>query len=108
MVLQEDWDDNGTSGPISWEADGSRRDVSFEVVELARGGSLRHAGLWAPRAGVLWQRTDEPAPAPPRDSMTNRTFNILIARVRTLRNRRAAITHYRLQTNSNDKSDVSE
>lgn len=68
-------------GAVTWEPDGGRREVQLEVVELARGGRLERAGLWAPRAGLSWTRRAEPAAAPPPDSMTNRTFTVLIAPV---------------------------
>ncbi|XP_026736704.1 probable glutamate receptor, partial [Trichoplusia ni] len=66
-------------GAVTWEPDGGRREVQLEVVELARGGRLERAGLWAPRAGLSWTRRAAPAAAPPPDSMTNRTFTVLIA-----------------------------
>ncbi|XP_035449990.2 glutamate receptor ionotropic, kainate 2 isoform X1 [Spodoptera frugiperda] len=66
-------------GAVTWEVDGGRREVPLQVVELARGGRLQRAGLWAPRAGLAWQRPAQPADLPPPDSMTNRTFTVLIA-----------------------------
>lgn len=66
---------------MSWEADGARRDVRLRVAELVRGGALQDVGLWAPGAGVLWQRPPDAGVEPPGDSMTNRTFNVLIALV---------------------------
>nr|XP_013189500.1 unnamed protein product [Amyelois transitella] len=68
-----------SGGGASWEADGGRRSVRLGVAELARGGGLRRAGEWAPRAGVAWRRRARPAPDRPADSMENRTFTVLIA-----------------------------
>ncbi|RVE39996.1 hypothetical protein evm_015354 [Chilo suppressalis] len=76
-LRSEDW------GHISWEADGARREVQLVISELARGGALQAAGDWAARGGLRWTRRPHPAPPPPRHSMTNRTFNVLIAIVRT-------------------------
>lgn len=86
LVVQEEWNsEDGVGrllgGAMSWELDGARREVQLEVAELARGGRLARAGLWAPRAGLSWQRHDPPAAEPPPDSMTNRTFTVLIAMV---------------------------
>ncbi|KAJ8716388.1 hypothetical protein PYW07_003015 [Mythimna separata] len=66
-------------GAVSWEVDGARRDVQLDVVELARGGRLARVGRWAARAGLAWSRRAAPAAEPPPDSMTNRTFTVLIA-----------------------------
>lgn len=79
-------------GAITWEVGGGRREVQLEVVELERGGRLQRAGLWAPRAGLSWQRRAQPAAEPPPDSMTNRTFTVLIAQVCT------KLTTFPLQT----------
>lgn len=86
--MQEEWNsEDGVGrllgGAVTWEPDGGRREVQLEVVELARGGRLERAGLWAPRAGLSWTRRAAPAAAPPPDSMTNRTFTVLIAQVLT-------------------------
>lgn len=84
--MQEEWNgEDGAGrlvgGAVTWEVDGGRREVPLQVVELARGGRLQRAGLWAPRAGLAWQRPAQPADLPPPDSMTNRTFTVLIAEV---------------------------
>ncbi|XP_063826529.1 glutamate receptor ionotropic, kainate 2-like [Ostrinia nubilalis] len=73
-VRSEEW-----AGGAAWEADGARRDVRLRVVELARGGALTHVALWAPRSAVVWQRPVVHTAPPPQDSMTNRTFTVLIA-----------------------------
>ncbi|XP_049872351.1 glutamate receptor ionotropic, kainate 2-like [Pectinophora gossypiella] len=69
----------GVTGLLAWEAEGARRGVALTVVELERGGALRPEGRWSPRAGLTWQRRPQPAPPLPSDTMTNRTFNVLIA-----------------------------
>nr|QNS36184.1 ionotropic receptor 10a [Mythimna separata] len=66
-------------GAITWEVEGGRRDVQLEVVELARGGRLERVGVWAARAGLSLQRREAPVAEPPPESMTNRTFTVLIA-----------------------------
>ncbi|KAJ8723589.1 hypothetical protein PYW08_003501 [Mythimna loreyi] len=66
-------------GAVAWEVDGGRRDVQLELVELARGGRLERVGRWAARAGLSWTRREVPVQEPPPDSMTNRTFTVLIA-----------------------------
>ncbi|KAJ8723365.1 hypothetical protein PYW08_003277 [Mythimna loreyi] len=66
-------------GAITWEVEGGRRDVQLELVELARGGRLERVGVWAARAGLALQRREAPVAEPPPESMTNRTFTVLIA-----------------------------
>ncbi|KAL0879832.1 hypothetical protein ABMA27_002372 [Loxostege sticticalis] len=73
-VRSEEW-----AGGVSWEADGARRDVRLGLAELERGGALAHVALWAPRTALVWQRPVVYTPPPPHDSMTNRTFTVLIA-----------------------------
>lgn len=68
---------------LQWRSELTLTECGRQVAELARGGRLQHAGVWSARAGVRWERPAAPQPDLPRDSMTNRTFNILIARVRT-------------------------
>lgn len=85
--MQEEWNSEDgagrlVGGAITWEVEGGRREVQLEVAELLRGGRLERVGLWAPRAGLSWQRHDPPADTPPPESMTNRTFTVLIAKVR--------------------------
>ena len=85
--MQEEWNSEDgagrlVGGAITWEVEGGRREVQLEVAELMRGGRLERVGLWAPRAGLSWQRHDPPADTPPPESMTNRTFTVLIALVR--------------------------
>lgn len=75
-VRSEEW-----AGGVSWEADGARRDVRLGLAELERGGALAHVALWAPRTALVWQRPVVYTPPPPHDSMTNRTFTVLIALV---------------------------
>ncbi|KAL4709753.1 hypothetical protein ACJJTC_005556 [Scirpophaga incertulas] len=75
-LRSEEWGPGAT-----WEADGARRDVRLRVAELASGGggALVAEAAWAPAAGLQWRRTPRPAPLSPPDSMTNRTFIVLIA-----------------------------
>lgn len=70
----------GTTGALQWDALGRRRGVALRVVELARGGRLEAAGVWASGAGVDWTRRPRPAPPLPPDSLANRTFKVLIAK----------------------------
>ncbi|XP_075975503.1 glutamate receptor ionotropic, kainate 2-like [Anticarsia gemmatalis] len=77
-LRSEEWE-SPAHGAVSWEADGGRRALQLQVVELARGGALQRAGQWAPGAGLTWHRAELPAAAPPPDSMVNRTFTVLIA-----------------------------
>lgn len=70
------------SGPLVWEAGGERREALLQVTELERGGRLAPAAAWTPHAGLAW-RPRPPAPPPPADLMTNRTFIVLIAMVRS-------------------------
>lgn len=82
-LRSEEWTSgSGMGGELSWEVDGWRHEVQLQVAELARGGWLEPAGLWAPRVGVTWQRPDEPRNSMPDYSMTNRTFTFLIARIK--------------------------
>lgn len=72
------------AGALQLDETGARRHATLQVVELERGGEWRHVADWS--AGLLeWHRGD----GTPRhdhdhsDSMTNRTFNVLIAFVST-------------------------
>lgn len=76
--MQEKWE--GVSGPLVWEAGGERMEALLQVTELERGGRLAPAASWTPHAGLAW-RPRPPAPPPPTDLMTNRTFVVLIAMV---------------------------
>ncbi|XP_053604549.1 glutamate receptor ionotropic, kainate 2-like [Plodia interpunctella] len=80
-IRSEEWNSSicVSGGGASWETDGGRRSVQLGVAELARGGGLQRAGVWAPRAGVAWQRGPQVVPDVPADSMENRTFTVLIA-----------------------------
>lgn len=85
-VRAQEWETGGEGGGggggVSWEADGSRRAVALRVAELARGGTLQAAGAWTRDAGLRWTRAPTPGQEQPSDSMTNRTFIVLIAIVR--------------------------
>ncbi|XP_030033794.2 glutamate receptor ionotropic, kainate 2 [Manduca sexta] len=79
-LRSEEWVSGaGAGGEVSWETDGARREVQLQVAELVRGGRLQHAGVWAPSAKVTWQRAEAPPDTRPLDSMTNRTFAVLVA-----------------------------
>ncbi|KAI5637683.1 ligated ion channel l-glutamate- and glycine-binding site domain-containing protein [Phthorimaea operculella] len=74
-------DDYGVTGTLSWEADGWRRHIVLQVVELQRGGELQVAGSWSEQDGVQWTREPVEAEPLPSDSMSNRTFTVMIAMV---------------------------
>lgn len=82
VLSQEEW--SGLSGGASWSGGGglARAGARLQVAELARGGALRGAGRWAPGEPVTWTRPAEPARIDPPDSMVNRTFNVLVVKVR--------------------------
>ncbi|CAH2085118.1 unnamed protein product [Euphydryas editha] len=75
-LRSEKWE--GVSGPLVWEADGERHEALLQVTELERGGRLAPAATWTPHSGLVWLPRP-PAPPPPADLMTNRTFIVLIA-----------------------------
>ncbi|KAJ2950838.1 hypothetical protein O0L34_g5181 [Tuta absoluta] len=72
-------EDYGVTGILSWEADGWRRHIVLQVVELQRGGQLQVAGSWSQQDGVRWTRAPLEAEPLPTDSMSNRTFTVMIA-----------------------------
>ncbi|GBP47226.1 Glutamate receptor ionotropic, kainate 3 [Eumeta japonica] len=79
---------SGTTGPLRFEKGGQRAQPALEVVELERGGHATAVARWVPVTGaagaagehaLLWTRPPVLTQIDSGDSMTNRTYNILIA-----------------------------
>ncbi|XP_022124667.2 glutamate receptor ionotropic, kainate 2 [Pieris rapae] len=77
-IRSRGWKGASSEAGLRWAAGGARRDVSLLAAELIPGGELRTAAAWSAHGGLAW-RPRPPAPPPPTDSMTNRTFVVLIA-----------------------------
>ncbi|GBP47227.1 Glutamate receptor ionotropic, kainate 2 [Eumeta japonica] len=79
---------SGTTGPLQFEEGGQRAQPALEVVELDRGGRFVAVARWMRAVGgagaagehtLLWTRAPVLTQTDSGDSMTNRSFNILIA-----------------------------